>query len=95
MPDSLRQDENVDDLAFGVTPEIDHLAFGVRISTTILRAQTLIARRLVNQNGFKGAWEENAPTLGFLDEMRVAPDHRIAGTVTYALDKILLTTLAG
>jgi hypothetical protein len=95
VPDSLRQDENVDDLAFGVTPEIDHLAFGVRISTTILRAQTLIARRLVNQNGFKGAWEENAPTLGFLDEMRVAPDHRIAGTVTYALDKILLTTLAG
>jgi predicted transposase YbfD/YdcC len=34
-------------------------------------------------------------TLGFLDQMRVVPDHRIAGMVTYPLDEILLATLAG
>ena len=33
--------------------------------------------------------------LGFLDHMRVAPDHRIAGMVTYPLDEILLATLTG
>jgi DDE_Tnp_1-associated len=32
---------------------------------------------------------------GFLDHMRIVPDHRIAGMVTYPLDEILLTTLAG
>ena len=34
-------------------------------------------------------------TLGFLDQMRVVPDHRIAGMVTYPLNEILLATLAG
>jgi hypothetical protein len=33
--------------------------------------------------------------LGFLDHMRVVPDHRISGMVTYPLDEILLATLAG
>ena len=33
--------------------------------------------------------------LGFLDHMRVVPDHRIPGMVTYPLDEILLATLAG
>jgi len=33
--------------------------------------------------------------LGFLDHMRVAPDHRIAGMVSYPLDEILLATLVG
>jgi predicted transposase YbfD/YdcC len=33
--------------------------------------------------------------LGFLDQMRVVPDHRISGMVTYPLDEILLATLAG
>lgn len=31
----------------------------------------------------------------FLDHMRVVPDHRISGMVTYPLDEILLTTLVG
>jgi hypothetical protein len=30
-----------------------------------------------------------------LDHMRVVPDHRISGMVTYPLDEILLATLAG
>ena len=34
-------------------------------------------------------------TLGFLDHMRVVPDHRIAGMVTYPLDEVLLATLVG
>ncbi len=34
-------------------------------------------------------------TRGFLDHMRVVPDHRVPGMVTYPLDKILLTTLVG
>jgi predicted transposase YbfD/YdcC len=34
-------------------------------------------------------------TLGFLDQMRVVPDHRIPGMVTYPLDEILLATLTG
>ena len=34
-------------------------------------------------------------TFGFLDHMRVVPDHRIPGMVTYPLDEILLATLAG
>ena len=34
-------------------------------------------------------------SLGFLDHMRVVPDHRIPGMVTYPLDEILLATLAG
>ena len=33
--------------------------------------------------------------LGFLDEMRRVPDHRIAGMTTYPLDEILLATLVG
>ena len=33
--------------------------------------------------------------LGFLDHMRVVPDHRIPGMVTYPLDEILLATLTG
>lgn len=32
---------------------------------------------------------------GFLDHMRIVPDHRIPGMVTYPLDEILLTTLVG
>ena len=32
---------------------------------------------------------------GFLDHMRIVPDHRIAGMVTYPLDEVLLTTLVG
>ncbi len=32
---------------------------------------------------------------GFLDHMRVVPDHRISGMVTYPLAEILLTTLVG
>lgn len=32
---------------------------------------------------------------GFLDQMRIVPDHRIPGMVTYPLDEILLTTLVG
>jgi predicted transposase YbfD/YdcC len=31
--------------------------------------------------------------LGFLDHMRIVPDHRIPGMVTYPLDEILLATL--
>lgn len=34
-------------------------------------------------------------SLGFLDHMRVVPDHRIAGMVTYPLDEVLLATLVG
>jgi predicted transposase YbfD/YdcC len=34
-------------------------------------------------------------TKGFLDHMRIVPDHRIPGMVTYPLDEILLTTLVG
>ncbi len=34
-------------------------------------------------------------SLGFLDHMRVVPDHRIVGMVTYPLDEVLLTTLVG
>jgi hypothetical protein len=34
-------------------------------------------------------------TLGFLEHMRVVPDHRIPGMVTYPLDEILLATLTG
>src|SRR5271167_1033510 len=42
------------------------------------------------------AWKEDrAMGLGFLDHMRVVPDHRIAGMVTYPLDEILLATLTG
>src|SRR5260370_19798027 len=45
------------------------------------------------------AWEdqceEHAMGLGFLDHMRVVPDHRIAGMVTYPMDEILLATLTG
>ena len=33
--------------------------------------------------------------LGFLDHMRVIPDHRIPGMVSYPLDEILLATLTG
>ena len=33
--------------------------------------------------------------LGFLDHMRVVPDHRIAGMVTYPLDELLLARLVG
>jgi predicted transposase YbfD/YdcC len=33
--------------------------------------------------------------LGFLDEMRRVPDHRIAGMTTYPLGEILLATLVG
>ena len=33
--------------------------------------------------------------LGFLDHMRIVPDHRIPGMVTYPLDEILLATLVG
>ena len=33
--------------------------------------------------------------LGFLDHMRVVPDHRIAGMVTYPIDEVLLATLVG
>lgn len=32
-------------------------------------------------------------SVGFLDEMRAVPDHRVAGMVTYPLDEILLATL--
>ena len=32
--------------------------------------------------------------IGFLDEMRHVPDHRVAGMVTFPLDEILLATLA-
>lgn len=32
---------------------------------------------------------------GFLDHMRIVPDHRIPGMLTYPLDEILLTTLLG
>ena len=34
-------------------------------------------------------------SLGFLDHMRIVPDHRIAGMVTYPLDEVLLATLVG
>lgn len=34
-------------------------------------------------------------TKGFLDHMRIVPDHRVPGMVTYPLDEILLTTLVG
>jgi predicted transposase YbfD/YdcC len=33
--------------------------------------------------------------FGFLDHMRIVPDHRIAGMVTYPLDELLLATLVG
>lgn len=32
---------------------------------------------------------------GFLDHMRIVPDHRVPGMVTYPLDEILLSTLVG
>ena len=32
---------------------------------------------------------------GFLDHMRVVPDHRIPGMVTYPIDEVLLATLVG
>lgn len=32
---------------------------------------------------------------GFLAEMKIVPDHRVAGMVTYPLDEILLATLVG
>lgn len=34
-------------------------------------------------------------TTGFLEHMRIVPDHRIPGMVTYPLDEILLSTLVG
>lgn len=34
-------------------------------------------------------------SLGFLDCMRVVPDHRVPGMVTYPLDEVLLATLVG
>ena len=34
-------------------------------------------------------------SLGFLDHMRVVPDHRIPGMVSYPLDEVLLATLVG
>lgn len=34
-------------------------------------------------------------SVGFLDHMRIVPDHRIAGMVTYPLDEVLLATLVG
>lgn len=34
-------------------------------------------------------------SLGFVDHMRVVPDHRIRGMVTYPLDEVLLATLVG
>jgi predicted transposase YbfD/YdcC len=34
-------------------------------------------------------------SLGFLDHMRVVPDHRIPGMVSYPLDEVLLVTLVG
>jgi len=34
-------------------------------------------------------------SLGFLDQMRIVPDHRIPGMVTYPLDEVLLATLVG
>ena len=34
-------------------------------------------------------------SLGFLDHMRVVPDHRVPGMVTYPLDEVLLATLVG
>ncbi|AZG78809.1 ISAs1 family transposase (plasmid) [Methylocystis rosea] len=34
-------------------------------------------------------------TKGFLDHMRVVPDHRVPGLATYPLDEILLPTLVG
>lgn len=34
-------------------------------------------------------------SLGFLDRMRVVPDHRIPGMVTYPLNEVLLATLVG
>jgi predicted transposase YbfD/YdcC len=34
-------------------------------------------------------------SLGFLDHMRIVPDHRIPGMVTYPLDEVLLATLVG
>jgi predicted transposase YbfD/YdcC len=34
-------------------------------------------------------------TKGFLDHMRIVPDHRVPGMVSYPLDEILLTTLVG
>lgn len=34
-------------------------------------------------------------TPGFLDQMRIVPDHRVPGMVTYPLDEILFSTPAG
>lgn len=34
-------------------------------------------------------------SVGFLDHMKVVPDHRIPGMVTYPLDEVLLATLVG
>jgi len=34
-------------------------------------------------------------SLGFLDHIRIVPDHRIPGMVTYPLDEVLLATLVG
>jgi DDE_Tnp_1-associated len=51
---------------------------------------------VINQDGFEGRGEEDwAMGLGFLDHMRVIPDHRIPGMVSCPLDEILLATLTG
>jgi hypothetical protein len=34
-------------------------------------------------------------TISCLEQMKVIPDHRITGIVTYPLDEILLATLVG
>lgn len=42
-----------------------------------------------------GFSEERPMGMSFLAHMRVVPDHRVAGMVTYPLDEILLATLTG
>ncbi len=34
-------------------------------------------------------------TKGFLDDMRIVPDHRVPSMATFPLDEILLSTLVG
>ena len=52
--------------------------------------------RLINQDGFEGRGRRTAPwDIGFLDQMRAIPDHRIPGMVSYPRVEILLATLTG
>jgi DDE_Tnp_1-associated len=53
----------------------------------------LNCQRFLKAEGFDWGSKENPMTISFLEQMKVIPDHRITGVVTYPLDEILLATL--